>query len=85
MHFYVAVPGEVDPLPGRNDPTPGAISFFDPRPQANMTAIRHDPQIDPEHRVQPAAGTRHDPPVARIPASSSAPQPVPDSAYFHLF
>ena len=51
MHFYVAVPGEVDPLPGRNDPTPGATSFFTPRPQANMTVIRHDPQVDPEHRV----------------------------------
>ena len=52
--YYVAVLSETEPLPGRSDRTPGAISFFHPRPQANMTAIRHDPQVDPEHRVQPA-------------------------------
>ena len=52
----VPIPSEIEPLPGRSDRTPGAISFFDPRPQANMTAIRHDPQVDPEHRVQPAPG-----------------------------
>ena len=34
MHFYVAVPGEVDPLAGRSGRTPGAISFFGPRPQS---------------------------------------------------
>ena len=48
-----------------------------------MTAIRHDPQVDPEHRVQPAA--RHDPSVARIPASPSASQSVPEAADFDLF
>ena len=28
--------------------------FLTPGPKANVTAIRHDPQVDPEHRVQPA-------------------------------
>lgn len=54
--YYVAVP-EPEPLPeGRSDRNPNAISFFDPRPQANMLAIRGDPQVDPEHRVQPQSG-----------------------------
>ena len=81
--YYVAVLSEIEPLPGRSDRTPGAISFFHPRPQANMTAIRHDPQVDPEHRVQPAA--RHDPSVARLPASPSASQSVPEATDFDLF
>jgi uncharacterized protein (TIGR02466 family) len=57
--YYVAVPEQPsrEALPGRGDRTPGAISFFDPRPQANMTAIRGDPQIEAEHLVQPSAGT----------------------------
>jgi len=41
---------------GRSDLNPGAISFFDPRPQANMTAIGGDGQIDPELRIQPEPG-----------------------------
>ena len=36
--------------------TPGAISFYDPRPQANMTAIKGDPQIESEHLIVPQAG-----------------------------
>ena len=37
--YYVLIP-EHDTLPsGRDDRTPNCISFFDPRPQANMTAI----------------------------------------------
>lgn len=40
----------------RSDLNPGAISFFDPRPQANMTAIGGDGQIDPELRIQPEPG-----------------------------
>ncbi len=57
--YYVAVPAQPTrrQLPGRADRTPGAISFYDPRPQANMTAIRGDPQIEAEHLVQPTAGT----------------------------
>ena len=54
--YYVAVPPS-GPLPeGRSDRNPNAISFFDPRPQANMLAIRGDPQVDPEHRIQPESG-----------------------------
>lgn len=57
--YYVAVPPQPDrsALPGRADRMPGAISFYDPRPQANMTAIKGDPQIEAEHLVRPEAGT----------------------------
>ena len=57
--YYVAVPAQPTrrELPGRGDRTPGAISFYDPRGQANMTAIKGDPQIEAEHLVQPGAGT----------------------------
>ncbi len=53
--YYVQVPS---PAAGgsRSDLNPSAISFFDPRPQANMNAIDGDNQIDPEHRIQPEAG-----------------------------
>lgn len=54
--YYVRVPEGEDAPPGRDDRTPNAISFFDPRPQANMLAIKDDPQVDPEHRIQPNAG-----------------------------
>ena len=54
--YYIRVPDGEDAPPGREDRTPNAISFFDPRPQANMLAIRDDPQVDPEHRIQPQAG-----------------------------
>lgn len=55
--YYVHVPQEVEALPGRDDRRPGAISFYDPRPQANMNAVRGDPQIEAEHTVMPEAGT----------------------------
>lgn len=54
--YYVRVPEGDEAPPGRDDRTPNAISFFDPRPQANMLAIRNDPQVDPEHRIRPRAG-----------------------------
>lgn len=57
--YYVAVPEGDDAAaeaPGRADRTPNAISFFDPRPQANMNAIRGDGQVDPEFRIQPKPG-----------------------------
>ena len=38
--YYVSVSESPVDLPGRADRTPGAISFFDPRGQANMTAIK---------------------------------------------
>jgi uncharacterized protein (TIGR02466 family) len=55
--YYVAVPTEMEELPGRADRRPGAISFYDPRPQANMTAIAGDPQIEAEHTLLPTPGT----------------------------
>jgi len=55
--YYVHVPDKTEPLPGRDDRRPGAISFYDPRPQANMNAVRGDPQIEAEHTVIPEAGT----------------------------
>lgn len=54
--YYVQVPEARTDLPGRSDRDPGAISFFDPRAQANMNAIRGDGQVDPEYRVVPEAG-----------------------------
>lgn len=55
--YYVAVPNESEALPGRRDRRPGAISFYDPRAQANMTAIKGDPQVEAEHTVLPMPGT----------------------------
>lgn len=54
--YYVSVPVEYESLPGRDDRRPGAISFYDPRPQANMNAVRADPQIEAEYTVQPVDG-----------------------------
>lgn len=54
--YYVAMPDQSGAAVHRSDLNPGAISFFDPRPQANMTAVRGDGQFDPEHRLLPRAG-----------------------------
>ncbi len=54
--YYVAVPGGREPLEGRSDLRPGAISFYDPRGAVNMTAIKGDPQIEAEHTLRPEAG-----------------------------
>ncbi len=54
--YYVRVPTVWPPRRGRADLDPGAISFFDPRPQANVVAIRNDGQVNPEHRIDPRAG-----------------------------
>lgn len=55
--YYVQVPDEADVALGtRTDLNANAISFYDPRPQSNMTAVAGDPQIDPEYRVLPEAG-----------------------------
>lgn len=54
--YYVKTPEQPRERAGRDDLNPGAISFFDPRPQANMLAVRGDPQVEAEHRVQPQAG-----------------------------
>lgn len=53
--YYVRVP-DMEAGEGRSDKDPNAISFFDPRPQANMGAIRGDGQVDPERRILPKAG-----------------------------
>lgn len=52
--YYIKVPEQ--PAGFRSDLNPGAISFFDPRPQANMGAISGDGQIDPELRITPEPG-----------------------------
>jgi uncharacterized protein (TIGR02466 family) len=54
--YYVQVPETTRPLKTRSDINPGCISFFDPRPQANMLAIRGDAQVDPEYRLLPEPG-----------------------------
>jgi uncharacterized protein (TIGR02466 family) len=54
--YYVRVPAAEAEVGARSDLNPNAISFFDPRPQANMLAIRGDPQVDPEHPLMPKAG-----------------------------
>ena len=54
--YYVAMPDQSGAVTHRSDLNPGAISFFDPRAQANMNAVRGDGQFDPEHRKLPQAG-----------------------------
>lgn len=54
--YYVAVPDQSAAIGTRADRSPGAISFFDPRGQANMNAIHGDGQVDPELRLVPAPG-----------------------------
>lgn len=55
--YYVQVPAQTPDAGQRRDIDPGSISFFDPRPQANMQAIAGDGEIDPELRLLPSAGT----------------------------
>lgn len=54
--YYVQVPSGEPKVKGRSDLNPGAISFFDPRAQANMLAIKGDGQVEAEHRVMPEPG-----------------------------
>lgn len=54
--YYIATPKQPIHPEQRADTNPGAISFFDPRAQANMNAIASDAQVDPEFRVQPEPG-----------------------------
>lgn len=54
--YYVQVPSGAPKVQGRSDLNPGAISFFDPRPQANMLAVKGDGQVEAEHRVMPEPG-----------------------------
>jgi len=54
--YYVVMPGDKAEIGSRTDLSPGAISFYDPRPQANMTAIRGDAQVSPQYTIQPGPG-----------------------------
>lgn len=54
--YYVRVPETRAPLQNRNDVRPGCITFYDPRNAVNMTAIKSDPQIEPEFTVSPKSG-----------------------------
>ena len=54
--YYLNVPDQSDAETFRSDLNPGAISFFDPRPQANMNSINNDGQFDPEFRIIPEEG-----------------------------
>ncbi len=54
--YYLNVPDQENAEIYRSDLNPASISFFDPRPQANMGAIRNDGQFDPEYRRLPKAG-----------------------------
>ena len=54
--YYVSVPDQAEVDVFRSDLNPCAISFFDPRPQANMNSIRNDGQVDPEFRILPNNG-----------------------------
>ena len=54
--YYVQVPTGEPKTKGRSDLNPGAISFFDPRAQANMLAVKGDGQVEAEHRIMPEAG-----------------------------
>ena len=54
--YYINVPDQSEAEIFRNDLNPASISFFDPRPQANMNSIKNDKQVDPEYRVLPNSG-----------------------------
>ena len=54
--YYVAVPQAEAPRANRRDVRPGSITFYDPRYQANMTAIRGDPNLEAEFTILPQPG-----------------------------
>lgn len=54
--YYVNVPDQSAVKMHRTDLNPAEISFFDPRPQANMNAVKGDGQCDPEFRTLPKNG-----------------------------
>lgn len=55
--YYVRVPETRASLRNRSDVRPGCVTFYDPRGAVNMTAIKDDPQIDPEFTISPSPGT----------------------------
>ena len=54
--YYVQVPDVSSTAGTRDDLNPNAISFYDPRGQANMNAILGDGEVDPEYCLLPVAG-----------------------------
>lgn len=54
--YYLKMPGAKEPLRNRADLRPSHITFYDPRPGVNMTAIAKDPYVDPEYTVLPEPG-----------------------------
>ena len=54
--YYVKMPTTRETLQSRGDVRPGCITFYDPRQGVNMTAIKNDPYVDPEHTVLPEPG-----------------------------
>ena len=54
--YYVRVPESRATEGNRGDVRPGCITFYDPRGSVNMTAIKDDPQVEPEFTVSPKPG-----------------------------
>jgi len=54
--YYVSMPNQQNYVTHRKDLAPSHISFFDPRPQANMNSIEGDQQNRDEYRVLPKEG-----------------------------
>ena len=54
--YYVRVPAKDVSLKNRADVRPGCITFYDPRGAVNMTAIKNDPQVEPEFTITPIPG-----------------------------
>ena len=54
--YYLKVPMVKEPMRNRADLRPSHITFYDPRPGVNMTAIAKDPYVDPEFTVLPEPG-----------------------------
>ena len=54
--YYLKIPEGRETTRNRADLRPSHITFYDPRPGVNMTAIKGDPYIDPEYTVLPEPG-----------------------------
>ena len=54
--YYVRVPAKDVSLKNRADVRPGCVTFYDPRGSVNMTAIKNDPQVEPEFTIAPKPG-----------------------------
>ena len=54
--YYVQMPTAVENLETRSDVRPGQITLYDPRGAINMTAIKGDPNVEPEYTIVPKPG-----------------------------